>query len=57
MFPLISKASPSEINRVASLPTSKVPAKASIPKIFAVFDVISFKASSLSKPNAANVPA
>ena len=47
---LMSKASPSEINRVASVPTSSVQQKESIPNIAAVFDVINCNAFSLSNP-------
>ena len=37
---LMSKASPSEINKVASFPTSRVPQKESIHNIVAVFEVL-----------------
>ena len=57
MFPRISKASPLDINKVASFPISKLPTKLSIPRILAVLKVISCKAVSLSNPCAANVPA
>ena len=47
---LMSKASPSEINKVASFPTSRVPQKVSIPNMVAVFDVINCSVFFFSKP-------
>ena len=56
-FVFISKGSPSEMNKVALLPDSKVPYWLSIPKILAVFSVINCKACSFESPQAAQVPA
>ncbi len=57
LFDIISRASPVEIKRVASLPTFIDPNLWSRFNIFAALRVISDKASSLSKPNEEKLPA